>query len=318
MNVLLPELISVLETLHCAYEIVIVDDGSTDGTARAVTEWSISHPQIVYVQFSRNFGKEAALSAGLEVAQGEVVVCMDSDLQHAPTLIPAMLDRWYHGVDMVYTVRSKRDDESIFKRAGAKLFYKLMRTPGGLTVPENAGDFRLMDRAVVNALLMLPERNRFMKGLYAWVGFRSEPFYFTPTERLHGTTRFKPYKLFRFALDGLTAFTTWPLRLLSVLGILLSLVSFAYGLYIMVSHFFYGDLVQGWTTLIMVILFFAGVQLISLGVVGEYIARIFGEVKSRPIYIVRKQLGKGLGTPNPADRQGTFQQKNFPSSRDMH
>jgi glycosyltransferase involved in cell wall biosynthesis len=171
----------------------------------------------------------------------------------------------------------------------------MMRTSGGLKVPENAGDFRLMDRVVVDALALLPERNRFMKGLFAWVGFHSEPLYYSPPERLHGTSRFKPFKLFRFAIDGITAFTTWPLRLLSVSGIGLSVLSFIYGLYIIVKHWMYGDEVQGWATLITVVLFFAGINLISVGVLGEYIARIFGEVKNRPIYIVRKQKGTGLG-----------------------
>src|SRR5690606_2732833 len=218
-------------------------------------------PRILYLQLSRNFGKEAALTAGLEAARGEVVICMDADLQHPPALIPKMLDRWRAGIEMVYAVRATREDEATFKRWGTRLFYKLMRTSDGLIVPENAGDFRLMDRAVVDALLMLPERNRFMKGLFAWVGFKSEPLPYTPPERLHGSSSFKPLKLFRFAVDGITAFTTWPLRVLSVLGVCLSLLSFAYGLFIVISHFLYGDPVRGWTTLITVVLFFAGVQL---------------------------------------------------------
>jgi glycosyltransferase involved in cell wall biosynthesis len=227
-------------------------------------------------------------------------------MQHPPSLVPGMLDRWRAGAQMVYAVRATRDDETLFKRLGTRLFYKLMRTSNGLHVPENAGDFRLMDRAVVDALLRLPERDRFMKGLFAWVGFDAEPLPYTPLERLHGTSRFKPFKLFRFAVDGLTAFTTWPLRLLSLIGFALSLVSFAYGLYVIVSHWLYGDPVRGWASLITVVLFFAGVNLISLGVVGEYVARIFTEVKGRPIYLLRDHQGVGLsrGTPidSPAER----------------
>lgn len=294
LNALLPELMAVLSSVSSSYEIIVVDDGSTDGTAGTLVELASRHPEIVYVQLSRNFGKEAALSAGLEVARGRVVISLDADLQHPPALIPDMLSRWQQGADMVYAVRATRSDESIFKRVGTKIFYQMMRTSGGLKVPENAGDFRLMDRMVVDALLMLPERNRFMKGLFAWVGFRAEPFYYSPPERLHGTSSFKPFKLFRFALDGLTAFTTWPLRLLSLSGIGLSLVSFAYGIFIVVNHWLYGDNVQGWATLITVVLFFAGVNLISIGVVGEYVARIFGEVKNRPIYLVRKKVGQGI------------------------
>lgn len=300
LNVLLPALLTVLKSLAPEYEIIVVDDGSTDETAVSMAGWCQRHPQIVYSQLSRNFGKEAALTAGLEMARGQVVICMDADLQHPPALIPRMLERWHDGVDMVYAVRATRADETVFKRWGTRLFYALMRTAGGLRVPENAGDFRLMDRAVVDALLMLPERNRFMKGLFAWVGFRSEPILYSPPERLHGQTRFKPFKLFRFAVDGLTAFTTWPLRLFSIVGATTSLLSFAYGLFIVITHLMYGDPVQGWTTLITVVLFFAGVNLISLGIVGEYIARIFGEVKNRPVYLVRRHMGSGLAD-RPAD-----------------
>jgi len=307
LQVLLPALITVLKSLAPRYEIIVVDDGSTDATAGLLGQWTADCPEVVYLQLSRNFGKEAALSAGLDVARGQVVVCMDADLQHPPALIPDMLERWRNGAEMVYAVRASRTDESVFKRLGSKLFYQLMRSPGGLKVPANAGDFRLMDRRVVDALLMLPERNRFMKGLFAWVGFRSEPLYYTPSERLHGKSRFKPFKLFGFALDGLTAFTTWPLRLLSLAGMGLSFVSFAYGIFIVVSHWLYGDPVQGWTTLITVVLFFAGVNLISIGVVGEYVARIFGEVKNRPLYLIRSQAGSGLlsqqASMEPRDRK---------------
>jgi glycosyltransferase involved in cell wall biosynthesis len=296
LNVLIPGLIAVLKTLAPVYEIIVVDDGSTDATPDTMERWATLYPQIVYLQLSRNFGKEAALTAGLDAARGKVVVCMDADLQHPPALIPRMVERWQEGVEMVYAVRASRDDESLLKRWGTSLFYKLMRTSSGLEVPENAGDFRLMDRAVVDALLMLPERNRFMKGLFAWVGFRSEPLLYTPPDRLYGKSSFKPLRLLHFAIDGITAFTTWPLRLLSLFGIGLSLLSFAYGLIILVSHFLYGDEVQGWTTLITVVLFFAGVQLISVGVVGEYIGRVFNEVKNRPVYLKRRQVGHGLSS----------------------
>lgn len=298
LQVLLPGLIAVLKTLAPVYEIIVVDDGSTDSTPDTMHGWAAQCPEIRYLQLSRNFGKEAALTAGLEAAKGAVVICMDADLQHPPALISKMVERWKQGVEMVYAVRTSRADESLLKRWGTRLFYKMMRTSNGLEVPENAGDFRLMDRAVVDALLMLPERNRFMKGLFAWVGFRSEPMLYSPAVRLYGKTSFKPFKLLHFAVDGLTAFTTWPLRLLSLFGVGLSLLSFAYGLFIIISHLLFGDPVQGWTTLIIVILFFAGVQLISVGVLGEYVARIFGEVKRRPLYLVRSQAGQGLAASN--------------------
>lgn len=302
LRVLIPELQALLGELVAAYEIIVIDDGSTDGTSQLLTEWAARDPALVYVQLSRNFGKEAALTAGIEAACGDVIVCMDADMQHPPSLIPIMLERWKQGVEMVYAVRNDRQDETFFKRTGTRLFYRLMRTSGGLEVPRNAGDFRLMDRCVIDALLQLPERDRYMKGLFAWVGFQSEPLYYSPPPRLHGVTRFKPLRLFRLAVDGLTAFTTWPLRIMSLAGLLLSLASFAYGLLIVVSHFFWGDPVQGWTTLITVILFFAGVQLISVGVLGEYISRIFSEVKHRPVYLVRQHRGIGLKPPPAGGR----------------
>ena len=292
LNVLLPQLLAVLADAAPAFEIIVVDDGSSDGTALSMSRWVAEHPEIVYVQLSRNFGKEAAMSAGFEIAKGQVVASLDADLQHPPALIPEMLKRWEEGADMVYAVRASREDESAFKRVGTKLFYQLMRESGGIKVPENAGDFRLMDRRVVDALLLLPERNRFMKGLFAWVGFRAEPFYYSPPERLHGASSFKPLKLFRFALDGLTAFTTWPLRLVSLVGVLFAVVAMAYATFLVVDYLVSGNPVSGWTTIVTAVLFFAGVNLISLGVVGEYVARIFDEVKGRPLFVVRRRQGQ--------------------------
>lgn len=305
LGVLLPELLTTLENQVDALEIIVVDDGSTDGTPDLLRHWCCLHPQVRYLRLSRNFGKEAALTAGLEAAKGNAVVCLDADLQHPPQMIVDMLARWRAGAQMVYAVRASRQDETRFKRFGTWLFYCLMRTSDGRTVPANAGDFRLMDRVVVDALLRLPERDRFMKGLFAWVGFDAEPMLYTPPQRHAGGSRFRPLKLLRFAIDGLTAFTTWPLQLLSLIGAALSLAAFAYGLFIVVTHWLFGDPVQGWTTLITVILFFSGVNLMSLGVVGEYIARIFTEVKARPVYLIREQIGGERRDPPaaPADVQ---------------
>ncbi|WP_454004458.1 glycosyltransferase family 2 protein [Alcaligenes sp. Marseille-Q7550] len=298
---LMPVLVAQLRELVQDFEIIFVDDGSTDATPFVVEHLRQTYPQLVYIQLSRNFGKEAALTAGLQASRGQVVVCMDADLQHPPALIGDMLERWACGVEMVYAVRETRDDETWMKRAGTSLFYKLMRTSSGLRVPRDAGDFRLLDRCVVDALLALPERSRFMKGLFAWVGFPSEPIYYSPAERLHGVSRFRPGKLLRFAVDGLTAFTTWPLRLLSLMGAVLAMLSFGYGLFIIFKHLLYGDAVRGWATLITVVLFFAGVNMLSLGIVGEYVARIFAEVKNRPLYLVRRRQGEGLGQSRADD-----------------
>ena len=294
LGVLLPELLATLAQEDCALEVIVVDDGSTDGTPEVMRHWAELHPEILYLRLSRNFGKEAALTAGLEAARGDAVVGLDADMQHPPALVRTMLARWRAGVQMIYAVRATRDDESRFKRLGTRIFYALMRTSNGLRVPPNAGDFRLMDRQVVDALLQLPERDRFMKGLFAWVGFDSEPLPYVPPQRLHGVTKFRPLRLLRFAIDGLTAFTTWPLRLLSLLGACLSFLAFLYGLFIVINHWLHGDPVQGWATLITVILFFSGVNLMSLGVVGEYVARIFTEVKGRPVYLLRERTGRGL------------------------
>ncbi len=294
LPLLMPILLEELRKLQLSFEIIVVDDGSTDNTENVVKQLQQQCTELVYIQLSRNFGKEAALTAGLQASQGQVVVCMDADMQHPPSLIAQMLEKWQQGLDMVYAVRSSRDDEGWAKRIGTAMFYQLMRTSNGLRVPRDAGDFRLLDRSVVDALMTLPERSRFMKGLFAWVGFESGPIYYTPQERAHGVSRFRPGKLLRFAVDGLTAFTTWPLRLLSLLGIVLALFSFSYGLFVIFKYFLFGEQVRGWVSLITVVLFFSGINLMSLGIVGEYIASIFVEVKDRPLFLVRQRTGRGL------------------------
>lgn len=289
---LLPLLQTRLDTLCRSWEIIVVDDGSTDETPELMARWS-QVPGFRYLQLSRNFGKEAALSAGLEAADGDVVISMDADLQHPPELIGRMLARWSAGADMVYAVRSHRDDEPALKRFGSRLFYRLLSSHGRVDVPAHAGDFRLMDRRVVDALIALPERTRFMKGLYAWVGFKAEPLPYVPASRTHGSSHFRPLPLTRLALDGLTSFTTWPLRMASLLGVLFAALSIAYGCYVVAEYIVQGNIVAGWTTIVAVLLFFAGLNLISLGIVGEYVARIFDEVKGRPLYVVRTRKGTG-------------------------
>lgn len=291
LRVLLPMLRTRLDGLCLSWEVIVADDGSTDGTPELMSEWSME-AGFRYVQLSRNFGKEAALSAGLEAADGDVVICMDADLQHPPAMIEQMLQRWQAGAEMVYAVRENRNDESWFKQLGSRCFYRLLSGARGVKVPAHAGDFRLMDRRVVDALIALPERTRFMKGLYAWVGFKTEALSYTPAERLHGQTRFNGIKLFRLALDGLTAFTILPLRVVSLLGLMFAFFSFAYGCFLVVEYVFNGNAVSGWTTIITALLFFAGVNLISLGLVGEYVARIFDEVKGRPLFVIRQRSGR--------------------------
>lgn len=299
LAILLPKLADTLSAVGVEWEIVVVDDGSTDDTARLMAEWS-KKAGFSYVQLSRNFGKEAALSAGLEVSKGQVVALLDADLQHPVSLIPRMLERWLAGVDNVYAVRENRKDEDCLKRLGSRLFYRLLTGSDRVQVPPNAGDFRLMDRQVVDALLRLPERNRFMKGLYAWVGFRAEAIEYTPAERLHGSSRFNLFRLLRLALAGLTAFTTWPLRLVSALGFISAILSLLYGGYLVVMYEIHGHEISGWTTIVTIQLFSVGVILISIGIVGEYVARIFEEVKGRPLYLIRQHCWGGMHSSDDA------------------
>jgi glycosyltransferase involved in cell wall biosynthesis len=293
LGLLLPRLQAVLTQTGADWEIIVVDDGSRDATAMLMSAWT-QNPGFRYVQLSRNFGKEPAITAGIEAAAGDAVLILDADLQHPPELLPKMLSRWQAGVDMVYAVRENRDDESVGKRLGTKLFYSLLKSSRGVEVPPHAGDFRLMDRSVVDALLRLPERNRFMKGLYAWVGFNTEAIQYVPDARLHGESRFNGLTLLRLALAGLMSFTTWPLRLVSLIGFMVSICSFAYGLFIVAEYLLYKNPVDGWPTIVTVLLFFSGINLMSLGVVGEYIAGIFDEVKGRPLYIVRQAVGQAF------------------------
>jgi glycosyltransferase involved in cell wall biosynthesis len=295
---LLPRLATTLSTLAGQWEIVLVDDGSTDDTTGTFARW-LDKGAVRTIELSRNFGKEAALTAGLQAARGDLVVMLDADLQHEPELIPALLQQWREGADTVYAVRRDRADEGSLKRLGARAFYALVNTADRFEVPADAGDFRLMDRRVVDALLALPERNRFMKGLYAWVGFSSACVPYSPAPRAHGRSSFSPLRLVRLALDGLTGFTTWPLRAVSFTGFALAALAFAYGCYLTVSYFRYGHDVSGWTTIVVGLMLFSGIQLVSLGIVGEYIGRIFEEVKARPLFVVKRERGQGLQARQP-------------------
>lgn len=291
LRIMLPQLEAFLNQGYARWEVVLVDDGSRDETAAVLSDWS-AKPGFRALLLSRNFGKEAALTAGLDAACGEAVVLMDADLQHPLRYVTEMTQRWQRGADVVYAAREHRDDEGLLKRAGANAFYNLINLGSPVKIPNNAGDFRLMDREVVDAIKQLPERTRVMKGLYAWVGFRTEALPYSPDERAHGQTSFRPMKLAALALSGLTAFTTWPLRALSVSGAIIALAAFAYGAFLTVDYLFNGADVSGWTTIVVLLLLFAGVQLLSVGILGEYLARVFDEVKARPVYLVRRRLGQ--------------------------
>lgn len=293
LELLLPRLQLLLSRLVPAWEVILVDDGSTDTTAVRIAAWT-RMPGVRALQLSRNFGKEAALTAGLQGAHGDVVVLMDADLQHPPELIESFVNLWCDGADVVYARRDDREEESAIKRTGTRWFYRLLNIGDRFEVPEGAGDFRLLDRRVVDALLALPERNRFMKGLYAWVGFDARAVPYRPAARANGHSHYSVLRLAKLSLDGLTAFTTWPLRAISGVGFALALMSLAYGAYLSVVYLLYGHPLGGWTTIVVSLMLFAGIQMISLGIVGEYVGRVFEEVKARPLFVIRKEWGRGL------------------------
>ena len=298
LNRLLPRLQATLEALVPDWEVILVDDGSRDHTPELFEFWS-GQPGFHAIQLSRNFGKEAALTAGLEAARCDVTVMMDADLQHSPDLIPAMVAQWQKGYDVVYAVREHRRDEGALKRVGTRWFYRLVNAGGHFQVPPDAGDFRLMDRAAVNALLALPERNRFMKGLYAWVGFDTTELSYVPEARGDGRSAFSLFRLIGLSIDGLTAFTTWPLRVASLMGLALALLAFGYGGYLVIDYLLNGHTIPGWTTIVVGLMLFSGIQLIGLGVLGEYVSRIFEEVKERPLYVVKHRAGRNLREGRP-------------------
>lgn len=269
-------------------EIVFVNDGSTDGTLERLLELLEADPRLKLVDLSRNFGKEAALSAGLQFATGDVVVPIDVDLQDPPELILDMLDAWKEGFEVVLARRMNRDSDSWAKRVSAGWFYKLHNKISQPKLPENVGDFRLMDRCVVDALSELPESRRFMKGLFAWVGFKTTTIDYVRTERVAGSTKFSGWKLWNLALEGMTSFSTDPLRVWTYIGTAVSLTSFMFALFIVIRVLFYGVDVPGFASLMVAITLLGGLQLVGIGVIGEYLGRTYIESKRRPVYIVRR------------------------------
>ena len=285
----LQNICEVLQQMSPYWDIVVVDDGSRDRTAHVVQPL-VETCRVTLVRFSRNFGKENAISAGLSHASGDLVICMDADGQHASELMLTMLKKWREGYDMVYAVRQDRAQESSFKLWGSRLFYRMMSASSHIEIPRDAGDFRLMDRKVVDALCALPERNRFMKGIYAWVGYKSIGIPYTPLPRLHGESAYSKLKLIALAWTGITGFSVLPLRLASLIGAILAVIAFAYGAIVVIDTLFFHESVPGWPTVVASMMFFAGVQLLFIGVLGEYLARVYDEVKGRPPYIVAEVI----------------------------
>lgn len=285
---------AVLVGLGCAYEIVLVNDGSRDNTLSLMHALRAQDPHVSVVDLSRNFGKEIALSAGLDHTKGDVVIILDSDLQDPPELIPAMLEVWREGYDVVYGVRTARDGETWFKMTTAKYFYRFIKSVSRVDIPKDTGDFRLMTRRAVDALSRLREEHRFMKGLFAWIGFPSKPFMYRRDARAAGETKWNYWNLWNLALEGITSFTVAPLKVATYLGLSVALLALLYAVVVIGKALMFSDPVRGYSSLMAAVLFLGGVQLVAIGLLGEYVGRIFNEVKCRPLYLVNRLLGSEL------------------------
>jgi glycosyltransferase involved in cell wall biosynthesis len=270
------------------FEIICIDDGSKDETLSHLIDSSKKDPRIIVLELSRNFGKEAAMSAGIDEAKGDCVIPIDADLQDPPSLISIMLKEWQKGAEVVLAKRIDRSTDSFMKRKTAEIFYRLHNALSSLKIPENVGDFRLMDRVVVDALKKLPERQRFMKGLFAWVGFNTVTIEYIREARFAGSSKFSSWKLWNFAIEGVTSFSLVPLKVWTYLGFLGSLFATFYATFIIIRTWIFGIDLPGYASLLVVMLFFGSLQLMSLGIIGEYIGRIYFESKQRPLYIIKK------------------------------
>jgi polyisoprenyl-phosphate glycosyltransferase len=290
----------VLDDLPAHAEILYINDGSRDGTTALLGELHRTDARVAVIDLSRNFGKEVAMSAGLDMVRGDAVVVIDADLQDPPELIPDMIRAWHEGHDVVLMRRRSRAQESWLKKMTARVFYRAMGSIGTIDIPENVGDFRLLSRRAVDALRRFPERTRFMKGLFAWIGFSSTEIEYDRDGRFAGKTKWNYWRLWNFALEGITSFSVVPLKLASYAGLLTALAAFVYGIKVIVWTLLYGDPVAGYPTLVVLVLFLGGLQLMALGFIGEYLARMFIEVKRRPLYIVQRHLPptKPLAAPD--------------------
>ncbi|MBW8371825.1 MAG: glycosyltransferase family 2 protein [Thiobacillus sp.] len=291
-------LCAVFEGLDCELEVVYVNDGSTDQTFAVLNTLRAQDARITLVDLSRNFGKEIAMTAGFDHACGDAVVVIDTDLQDPPELIPEMIRMWRAGHDIVYAQRTVREGESWMKRATASAFYRVIQRLSRVRIPQDTGDFRLMSRRAVDALLQLREHHRFMKGLFAWVGFPQVALPYRRDARFAGDTKWNYWKLWNFAIEGITSFTTVPLKIASYMGLLISLFAFGYAAVIIYKTLMFGESVQGYPSLMVAILMLGGIQLASLGIIGEYLGRMFNETKRRPLYLTQGvQLSRHAGQP---------------------
>jgi polyisoprenyl-phosphate glycosyltransferase len=311
LPLLQPRLAAVLDTLardnHVDCRVLYVDDGSRDGSWELLQRIAASDPRVALLRLSRNFGKEAALTAGLDLVEDGAAVVLDADGQDPPELIPQFVAKWREGFDDVHGTRTLRQGEGWLKKSTAHGFYRLIGWLSKTPIPEDTGDFRLLSPRALAALRQLRERHRFMKGLFGWIGFEQVSIPYQRAQRIAGSSKFDFWKLWNFALEGITSFTTAPLRLATYLGVLTALLSFAYALLIVTKALFWGDPVAGWPTMMSVILFLGGVQLIALGLIGEYLGRLYTESKQRPLYIVdawRPAAGVSSAQNSPSQGEG--------------
>ena len=280
----------VLKALFKDYEIIFVDDGSTDKSLEIMRKLRKTNGRVKIISFSRNFGHQIAITAGIDYASGRAVIVMDADLQDPPEVIPRLVEKWREGYDTVYAIRESRKDP-ILKRTIAFIFYRLFKRMSDVDIPVDAGDFRLMSRRVVDILKIMPERNRYLRGLASWVGFSQAKIRYTRDERYAGKRKYTLWQSAKLALDGITSFSHFPLRLVIHLGLVVSLVGFLYTTKIIIDTLLFGRTVPGWTTLMAAVLFLGGVQLIVVGVIGAYIGRIYVEVQQRPLYLIKQKIG---------------------------
>lgn len=292
----LPETLARLAALargqaECDFEFLFIDDGSTDGTLAILRTAAAADPRLRVLSFSRNFGQQIAVTAGIDLAQGDAVVLMDSDLQDPPEVVAQMIARWREGFDVVYGRRASRPGDGLFKRATARGFYMVINRLSEVPIPADTGDFRLMSRPVVDILRRMPERHRFLRGMVAWTGFRQTAISYDRPERFAGETKYPLSKMVRYALDGLLSFSIKPLQIAIGLGLIAAGLAVAGIVYALVLRLFTSVWVEGWTALMIAVLFLGGVQLVALGIIGEYIGRIYGEVQRRPLYVVREMIG---------------------------
>lgn len=282
------ELVKVLESIEVEYEILFVNDGSTDSSGNILRKLINQNSYIGIIKLTRNFGKEVAITAGLDHCKGDAAIIMDADLQHPPRLISELIEYWQQGYEVVYTVNESRTGEHLIKSTITRMFYKTLNYFSKQHIPENAGDFRLLDRKAVDSLIKYREHNRFMKGLYSSIGFEQKAITYKPEKRYSGSTNWNYLKLFDFAIDGITSFSSSPLRIATYFGIICATFSFVYAAEIIFQTIFYGNPVSGYPSIMVMILFLGGIQLICLGIIGEYLGRVFDETKNRPLYIIKE------------------------------